>query len=188
MEVHRFEKAWIVTALALIVLFIGTVSYGAVSAGVVMVDNSGGQINTTNPVDGEQFRDPGVYRTGPDEYDVYVLARQFIYQPGTTEPIRVPAGSTVTFHVASSDVLHGFELAGTNVNTMAVPGQVSEITAEFEEPAQYGIVCNEYCGEGHHTMAGELIVVSKSNFTANMTAGNATTAATLTTAQETAID
>jgi len=178
MEVHRFEKGWIVAALVLVVLFVGTITFGAVEGGVVMVDDSGGQTNTTNPTESDGFESPGVYRTGPDEYDVYVLAQRFVYTPGTAEPIRVPAGSTVTFHVASNDVLHGFEIAGTNVNTMAVPGQVSEVTAEFDEPAQYGIVCNEYCGEGHHTMAGEVIVVPESEYASEGTAGNATTTTT----------
>jgi cytochrome c oxidase subunit 2 len=177
MEVHRFEKVWIVAALVLVLLFIGTITYGAVDAGVVMVDDSGGQTNTTDPVDGENFREPGVYRTGEDEYDVYVLAQRFSYQPGTGQPIRIPAGSTVTFHVASKDVLHGFELAGTNVNTMAIPGQVATLTAEFDEPDQYGIICNEYCGEGHHEMAGEVVVVPQSEFSANTTANGTNTTA-----------
>lgn len=170
MEVHSFEKGWIVAALALIVLFIGTITYGAVGAGVAMVGSADGQVDPTDPVASDQFEDPGVYRTGPDSYDVYVVAQRFVFQPGTTEPIRVPAGSTVTFHVASRDVIHGFELVGTNVNTMAIPGEVATVTAEFDEPGSYGIVCNEYCGAGHHDMAGELVVVPPSEYTANMTA------------------
>ncbi|WP_436930932.1 cytochrome C oxidase subunit II [Halosimplex halobium] len=167
MHVHRFERIWLVAALGMIVLFIGTVTYGAVVAGYGMVDAEGGQVDATNPTDGENFREPGVYNgSEPGHYDVYVETRRFAFVPGTAEPIRVPAGSTVTFHVVSVDVLHGFEVAGTNINTMAIPGQKAEVTAEFDEPAQYGIVCNEYCGEGHHTMAGSLEVVPPGEFNA----------------------
>jgi cytochrome c oxidase subunit 2 len=44
---------------------------------------------------------------------------------------------------------------------MVVPGKVSEITVEFDEPAEYGILCNEYCGNGHHDMGGSLEVVPR---------------------------
>jgi cytochrome c oxidase subunit 2 len=42
MHVHRFERLWLVAALAMIVLFIGTVTYGVVGAGYGMVDDTGG--------------------------------------------------------------------------------------------------------------------------------------------------
>jgi cytochrome c oxidase subunit 2 len=47
---------------------------------------------------------------------------------------------------------------------MALPGQVAEVTVRFDEPAQYGIVCHEYCGAGHHTMAGQLVVVPEDEY------------------------
>ena len=165
MHVHRFERIWLVGSLLLIALFVATVTYGAVGAGYGMVDAGGGQVDGTNPTASENFREPGVYN-GSEEghYDVYVETQRFLFVPGTNEPIRVPANSTVTFHVTSSDVLHGFEVVGTNINTMTVPGQKAMVTAEFDEPAEYGIVCNEYCGSGHHTMEGSLQVVPPSEF------------------------
>jgi cytochrome c oxidase subunit 2 len=165
MEIHRFEKAWLVASLVLIVAWIATVTYGAVGPGVAMVGDGGTIDDAANPADSPNFREPGVYAAdGENRYDVYVTARQFFFQPGTNEPIRVPAGSTVTFYITSADVVHGFELAGTNVNTMAIPGQVAQATVEFEETAEYSLVCNEYCGSGHHTMTGRLVVVPPSEF------------------------
>lgn len=165
MEIHRFEKAWLVASLVLIVAWIGTVTYGAVGPGVAMVGDDGGTVaDASNPVESPNFREPGVYASGGDRYDVYVTAQQFFFRPGTSQPIRVPADSTVTFHITSSDVVHGLELAGTNVNVMAVPGQITQATVRFEEPAEYDIVCHEYCGAGHHTMTGRLVVVPPSEF------------------------
>jgi len=163
MEIHRYEKIWTVVALLLIVAFIATVTYGAVGAGVKMVDDSGGTVDPGSLGDTE-FADPGVTQVGEDSYEVHVVARQFLFQPGTSEPIRVPANSEVTFYITSADVVHGFELAGTNVNTMAIPGQVAKVTVRFDEPAEYGIVCHEYCGGGHHTMAGQLVVVPEDEY------------------------
>lgn len=166
MEIHAYEKFWLAASLLLIVGFIATVSYGAVGAGVEMVGDRGGTVDSQSLSDHPKFGDPGVYKTGPNEYDVYVIARQFMFQPGTGEPIEVPAHSTVTFHVTSSDVIHGFEIVGTNANTMVIPGQVSTFTVETEGPQEYGILCNEYCGSGHHVMEGKMKVVPKDEFTA----------------------
>jgi cytochrome c oxidase subunit 2 len=164
MEIHRFEKLWVALALLLIVGFIGTVTYGAVGAGVKMIDEGGGTVDANALNDHPRFSEPGTYQVGEDEYEVYVVARQFLFEPGTNEPIRVPADSTVTFHITSSDVIHGFEVAGTNINTMVIPGQVTQLTVQFEETRSYGVVCHEYCGAAHHTMEGQLQVVPQSEF------------------------
>lgn len=165
MEIHRFEAIWFAASLLLIVGFIATVTYGAVGVGIRMVDDQGGTIaDPANPTESPNFEDPGVYTAGQNRYDVYVIARQFLFNPGTTSPIRVPAGSTVTFYVTSADVLHGFEVVDTNINVMVIPGQVTELTVTFEDPGTYGIICNEYCGGGHHTMEGRLTVVPQAEF------------------------
>ena len=168
MHVHRFERLWFGASLVLIVAFIGTIVYGAVGPGVAMVDDSGGTVEPSVIADGnydqvDNFREPGVYDTD-DGVEVYVVARQYLFQPGTSEPIEVPAGEPVTFHVTSPDVTHGFNLAGTNVNSMVIPGQIAEFTVTFDEPGEHGIVCHEYCGDGHHTMEGQVVVVEQSQF------------------------
>lgn len=164
MEVHHFEKLWTALAILLIVAFIGTVTYGAVGAGVTMVSDSGGQVDAANLDQHPQFGDPGVRQVGPDHYAVYIVSEQFQFRPGTNNPIRVPADTKITFYITTSDVTHGFNLVGTNVNVMVIPGQVSQISVTFDEPGSYGIVCHEYCGAGHHTMEGSLVVVPESQY------------------------
>jgi cytochrome c oxidase subunit 2 len=169
MEVHRFEKLWLVVSLLLIAGWIATVVYGAVGPGVAMVGDNDVQVDASDPTASEQFREPGVYcNDAKTECDVYIIAQQFVFRP---DPVTVPAGSTVTFHVTSADVVHGFQVVGTNVNLMVVPGQATVATVEFDDPAEYGVVCNEYCGSGHHTMAAELNVVPAAQY--NGTAGDA---------------
>ena len=55
-------------------------------------------------------------------------------------------------------MVHGFEIVGTNANTMVIPGYVAQFTTRFTTPGEYLIVCHEYCGLGHHAMMGKLIV------------------------------
>lgn len=156
MEVHKYERAWLVASILAIVVFIATVAYGSLGAGVSMVDDSGGTIKPDEISDDERFEDPRVERVGDGEYEAYVLAVQFTFIPGEIE---VPEDSEVTFYATSNDVVHGFQLVGTNVNTMVIPGQISEITVEFDEPGEHGVICNEYCGGGHHDMESIVRVV-----------------------------
>ncbi|MFC6976923.1 cytochrome c oxidase subunit II [Halomicroarcula sp. GCM10025709] len=174
MQVHNFEKIWLGVALLLIVGFIATIAYGSVGAGISMVDDSGGTISAQAVQSGETgtgFDDPGVVKQSDDHYVVYVVAQQFQFRPGSGDnPIRVPADARITFMVTSPDVVHGFSITETNINTMVIPGQVAEVSARFDEPGTYGLVCHEYCGAGHHTMGGSIEVVAPSNYTAQQQA------------------
>ncbi|MFY4816183.1 cytochrome c oxidase subunit II [Halorubrum sp. Atlit-26R] len=161
MHIHAYEKLWLALSIVLILALIGTVTYGAVGPGVAMVADSQSTIDAGGIDEDERFSEPRVEQVGENEYEAYVVAYQFGFEP---TPIVVPANSTVTLQVTSRDVIHGFEVAGTSANTMVVPGEVSEITVETDEPTEYGIVCNEYCGAGHHVMEGKLHVVSQSEF------------------------
>jgi cytochrome c oxidase subunit 2 len=84
-----------------------------------------------------------------------IVAQMFSFSP---DPIEVPVNRPVKFRITSADVIHGFEVVGTNAQAMAIPGYVSQFTVTFTKPGTYAIGCNEYCGLMHHTMVGKLIV------------------------------
>jgi cytochrome c oxidase subunit 2 len=161
MHIHAYEKIWLACSIVLILLLLGSVTYGAVGPGVAMVADSEPQIDANALDEDERFAEPRVEQVGENHYAAYVVAYQFGFEP---DPIVVPANSRVTLYVTSRDVIHGFEVVGTNANTMVVPGEVSEITVEVGEPQEYGLLCNEYCGAGHHAMEGKLHVVSQEEF------------------------
>jgi cytochrome c oxidase subunit 2 len=163
MEIHSYEKVWFAAALVLIVGFIATIAYGAVGAGVKMIDDEGGTVDPDSLGEHERFGNTGVYASNESgiDYEVNMIALHPAFIPGT---VTVPANSTVKFYITAQDVVHGYEVVGTNVNTMVIPGQISTFTAEFDEPTEYGVICNEYCGRLHHTMEGKLNVVSQSEW------------------------
>lgn len=165
MNIHRYEKIWLGAAMVMIVLFIGTVTYGSAVAGVSMLDDQEEVVDPQN-LD-EEFPEPGVEQVGEDEYVVHVIAYQFFFDPGTFDPIEVPGGSEVTFKVTSADVIHSFSIVGTNANTMVIPGEIASMTVEtpdVDEEVRYGILCNEYCGAGHHDMEAAVVVVPSEEF------------------------
>lgn len=159
MEIHKYEKLWFVASLILIIGFIATVSYGAVGAGIEMIDDDAGTIDPDEIGDHEKFEELGLQKVD-DEYQASIVARQFIFDGATQrQPLQVPEGEEITFYVTSPDVIHGFQIVETNVNSMVIPGQISEFTVEFDEAGTYGIICNEYCGAGHEDMEGQIEVI-----------------------------
>jgi cytochrome c oxidase subunit 2 len=82
-------------------------------------------------------------------------AEFYVFRPAV---VRVPAGRPVTIRITSPDVIHGFQVIGTNINLTVAPGYVSEVTTTFDTPGQYLVVCNEYCGLAHHLMQGTIVV------------------------------
>ena len=154
MNVDLYERIWMWTAAAIILVFVGTV---VLMAGVQALQPAS-HIETVDPTtigENPEFAAPAVTTRPDGTVVVSVVASMFDFSP---DPIQVRANRPVTFRLTSSDVLHGLQVAGTNVNAMAVPGYVSQFTYTFKKPGEYLITCHEFCGLLHHAMVGKLIV------------------------------
>ena len=154
MHVNPYERFWMWAAAAIIVLFLGTIGVGLLGQGI----RPPSHVETIDPQavwSDARFAERGVAMNSDGSVTVTGITLMFAFQPAE---IRVPAGRRVTFRLTSADVTHGFQIVGTNANVMVVPGYVSQFTIVFAEPGEYLIVCNEYCGLGHHAMMGKLIV------------------------------
>jgi len=154
MSVNVYERLWMWGAGGLIVLFLAVIGITAVTQAVQPPSH----IETINPatlMDHPEFGDPQV-KVGPDgKVTVSVVAEMFQFRP---DPIEVPVNTPVMFRITSADVVHGFQIIGTNANAMAVPGYVSQFTMTFTKAGEYDIACNEYCGLMHHGMVGKITV------------------------------
>ena len=156
--VYLYELAWILPSIAIPVGMLAALTVTAFGAGIHLpsVDR---QVNPTKLAETPPFDMPRVAQVAPDRYEVYLTGQIWSFTPAE---IRVPAGSTVTFVATSRDVVHGLMVPGANVNTMLLPGQVARVTARFDKPGEYPIICHEYCGIAHHAMGGKLIVEPRS--------------------------
>ena len=92
---------------------------------------------------------------------VRAIGQQYSFTP---QCMLVPAETPITFRATSADVVHGFLIEGTNVNTMLVPGYVSELPIRFEAPGEHLMPCQEFCGIGHEGMWGKVKVIDKAEF------------------------
>lgn len=91
-----------------------------------------------------------------DRFEVHYLAMMWDFEP---DDVEIPRGATVDLYLTSDDVIHGFQILGTNVNLMAVPGTVNYKRVRFDTPGEYRVVCHEYCGVDHHAMAATITVL-----------------------------
>lgn len=162
LHVEQWEGIWIRIAVGMTVVFIAAITIAALSFGIT-VPGATARVNpaTLNDPD-SPFANPGIRELAPGKYEVYMIAQTWNFVP---DRIEVPQGAEVTFYLTARDVIHGIKLAGTNVNMMALPGQVSTLKATFDTPGTYHYICHEYCGYvagapiGHHTMYGQLTVL-----------------------------
>ena len=90
----------------------------------------------------------------PPGSDVYLLARMWRWYP----VLRLKAGTRYTLHLSSADINHGFNLFPVNLNFQIVPGYDYGLTIVPNKAGDFRIVCNEFCGLGHHTMVGKVVV------------------------------
>ena len=157
MHFHKYEKIWLVFGIAALIVFLSVVGVSAFhqgntpSGGHMTIDPN--KVRETAP-----FDQPGLHEKEDGSYEVAMIAMAFGYDPGDLE---VPVGEEILFTVTSEDVTHSFSIVGTNVNMMAIPGQVNHRKHTFTEPGTYLVICNEYCGSGHHFMSTEIEVVEQ---------------------------
>jgi cytochrome c oxidase subunit 2 len=161
--VARSEIAWIIVAF----------SWGLVMFFMMVYWHAVGRQNLSNEA----------YRTTPEAFTARTQAMIESYQTGEEQGfpvVRPPPGSDVyliarlwqwwpilelqkdqsyRLHISSLDYQHGFSLQPTNINLQIHPGYEMVLTVTPNEAREYAIVCNEYCGLGHHLMVGKIHVV-----------------------------
>lgn len=157
MHVELYEKIWMWAAGVLVAVFLGAIAVAAGSQ-AIRPPSHVETVDPTNLSSHPEFGDPKVVRRDDGSIVVSLVAEMFAFSP---DPIEIPAGRPVTFRITSADVIHGFQVVGTNANVMAIPGYVSQFTVSLPEPGEYLVLCNEYCGLLHHDMMGKLIAVEE---------------------------
>lgn len=155
MHIHKLEKWWLLIGGGMLIVFLVVLGIGTFAMGIQPPHSTHQSMDPTTIADYPPFNEPGLRQVGDNEYEAVMTSFAFGYGPSSIE---VPAGAKVKFIVTSTDVVHGFQIVGTNVNMMVLPGEVNEITHTFKEAGEYLILCNEYCGAFHEVMEARVIV------------------------------
>jgi cytochrome c oxidase subunit II len=158
----RSELRWTAVSMGVVTVIMLAIIY----AGLVHHINPPSNIETIDPktlhLTGEFTEDNlGTRVEANGQVTSRLVATQFAFQP---QCIVVPQGRPVTLRFASPDVIHGILVTGTNVNTMIIPGYVSQVHTVFTRNGDLLMPCHEYCGLGHSQMWATVRVVPESEF------------------------
>ena len=91
----------------------------------------------------------------PPGSEVYMLGRLWEWWP----ILELQQGKSYRLHLSSVDWQHGFSLQPVNINLQVHPGYEMVVEIEPTQSGEYTVVCNEFCGLGHHLMVGKIYVV-----------------------------
>lgn len=86
--------------------------------------------------------------------DAYLLGQMWRWYP----ILKLKKGQTYRLHISSPDLQHGFSLQPMNMNFQVLPGYDHVLTITPTSVGSFEIICNEFCGIGHHLMTGRIIV------------------------------
>lgn len=93
----------------------------------------------------------------PKTFDI--TASRFKFEPST---LHVTEGDRVVLRLRSADGTHGLSVKEFRAKrTIPKTGEV--VTLEFvaDKPGTFTFVCSQFCGGGHSTMKGRLIVAPR---------------------------
>jgi cytochrome c oxidase subunit II len=161
-EVARTETYWVIIMLGMLALMMAII----VVTGMTNALHPPSNVETIDPTTlhlGGEFAESNLgTAVEPDgSATARVIGEQYSFVP---DCVRVPVDTPVKFRLTSADVIHGFLIPSTNINTMVVPGFIAEVRTTFTRSGGYWMPCNEFCGDGHHGMWARVEVVPKDQF------------------------
>jgi cytochrome c oxidase subunit II len=160
--VARTERRWLGLMVATLIVMMAVV----VLTGIANAIHPPSNVETIDPTTlhlGGEFAESNLGTAAEPDGSVTVrmIAQQYGFVPDCA---KVPVDTPVKFRLTSTDVIHGFLLPTTNINTMVMPGFVAEVRTRFTRPGVYNMPCHEFCGDGHHGMWARVSVVAKDDF------------------------
>ncbi|MBM6580835.1 hypothetical protein ILT44_11630 [Microvirga sp. BT689] len=160
-DILKTELWW----TALVTAVVTAIMLAIIYAGLVHHINPPSNIETVDPktlhLTGEFTEGNLGTRVDGSQITSRIVATQFAFQP---QCIVMPANRTVTLRFATPDVIHGILVTGTNVNTMIIPGYVSQVHTVFTKTGDLLMPCHEFCGLGHSQMWATVRVVPEDEF------------------------
>jgi cytochrome c oxidase subunit 2 len=160
-QLEKGERLFLYATIVLLVAFFMAILASIGEAGIHLPTDEGqvdpNKLRETAPFDRVALEDADepTFINEDGRLEAVLIAKAYAFEPN---PITVPAGQEIEFVVSSQDVIHGFLINDVGVNAMVIPGQITRVTATFDEPGEYNMICHEFCGVGHQTMFATVVV------------------------------
>ena len=94
-------------------------------------------------------------QAAPPPRTIAIVAQRFAYSP---TQITLQAGERVVLAVTSKDFDHGLSIPTLGLRIDLVPDRVVTLELPPLQPGRYGFLCDNFCGESHEDMHGQLVV------------------------------
>lgn len=93
--------------------------------------------------------------TAPTVKTITVVAKRWSFEPAV---ITVKKGDRVRMLIESRDVTHGIKIPDFNINQNLVAGETTVVEFTADKAGSFGFFCSVFCGQGHGSMRGTLVV------------------------------
>ncbi len=94
--------------------------------------------------------------SNPNYKEISLVASNWKFTPNVIE---VKKGENIKLKIKSTTGTHGIAIPDLNVKTGRIgPGEEKTVTFTANKVGSFPFRCNIYCGSGHKTMTGRLIV------------------------------
>ncbi len=104
--------------------------------------------------------------------DIFVVGKQWMWKLQHSEgnreinELHVPVGRPVKLTMTLEDVIHSFFVPAFRIKKDVVPGRYSTAWFQATKPGEYHLFCSQYCGTGHASMTGRIIVMPEDQYEA----------------------
>ena len=86
---------------------------------------------------------------------IKVSAKRFTFTPSVI-PLR--KGEPVVLELTTEDIFMGFNLPDFGVRSDIVPGKTMKVAFTPDKAGTFTFLCDVFCGDGHESMSGTLVV------------------------------
>ncbi len=91
----------------------------------------------------------------PDERVISVSAMKFEFLPPA---INLKRGEPVIIELNSLDRAHGFKVPALDLDVAVLPDTTVRVRVVPEKAGRFTFLCDNFCGDGHEDMDGEIVV------------------------------
>ena len=108
--------------------------------------------------------------------EIHVVAKQWMWKlqhPNGTREINmlhVPVNEPVRLVMTSQDVIHSFSVPDFRIKQDILPGRYVESWFQATKTGAFRLYCTQFCGTAHSAMTGSIVVMSKPDFAAWLSA------------------
>jgi cytochrome c oxidase subunit 2 len=120
----------------------------------VLAACGGGQHLDTSAA-GAAAADSGAEQAYEGAQLIEIRASRWAYDPAS---ITLRKDVPVILELHASDVRHGFNVPGLGLRADVLPDRGTRVLLTPKTPGTFPFHCDYYCGSGHESMAGQIIV------------------------------